>query len=165
LSIVWWCKIDGEKKELQIWKESIAAVLVDCLDPLLFVPDCSVLICWSQIQNINYIKLTTSVLQNPTESAFTMGDNQPAKSGDCPEIHSYVCRLTLNKAMMKWHQKLRLSWFRPYLYISIFLMWKIFFFYKMLEWVSGEAEGFASNVIFQFNQKLKLFNVEWITEN
>jgi hypothetical protein len=35
---------------------------------------------------------------------------------------------------------------------------------KMSEWVSGEAESLASNVSFQFNQRLKRFKGEWITE-
>jgi len=50
------------------------------------------------------------------------------------------------------------------LFISLNFINKVkVYFSKMSEWVSGEAEVLASNVIFQFNQRLKLFNAEWIT--
>ena len=78
LSIIWWSKIDGRKKELQIWRESIAACFGGMLIPVSSFSEYSVLICLSQIQNVSYIKVTTFVLQNPAESAFTMHVKQTA---------------------------------------------------------------------------------------
>ena len=65
-------------KSYKYEENQLQHVLVECLDPLLLLPEYPVFICWSQVQNVSYTKVTTFVLQNPAESAFMMHVKQPA---------------------------------------------------------------------------------------
>jgi len=65
-------------KSYKYEENQLQHVLVEYSDPLLLVSEYPVLNCWSQIQNVSYIKVTNFVLQNPPESTFTMRVKQPA---------------------------------------------------------------------------------------